>query len=59
MDFTLDRTGEEPHLKSSATLSQVISESSVVDVWTVKQPQVRQYTWVKVLDRNMSAVRLD
>ena len=58
-DFTLDRTGEEPHLQSSTILSQVISESGVVDVWRVKHPQVRQHTWVKVSDGNMSAARLD
>ena len=58
-NFTLDRTGEEPHLQSSTILSQVISESGVVDVWRVKHPQVRQHTWVKVSDGNVSAARLD
>lgn len=58
-DFTLDRTGQEPHLLSSSTLSQVVSESGVVDVWRVKHPKARQYTWVKVVDGNMSAARLD
>ena len=59
IDSLLDRTGEEPHIQSSATLSQVIAESGVVDVWRVKHPQARQYTWVKVLDGNIRAARLD
>ena len=30
-----------------------------MDVWRVKHPRVRQYTWVRVVDGNMSAARLD
>ncbi len=58
-DFMLDRTGEEPHLLSSTSLAQVISESGLVDVWRVKHLRGRQYTWVKVSDGRVSAARLD
>jgi len=37
----------------------VIADSGVVDVWRVKHPQARQDTWVKVLDGNTRAGRLD
>ncbi|KAK0148421.1 Transposon TX1 uncharacterized protein [Merluccius polli] len=49
-DFTLDRTGQEPHLQSAAALAQLGAEAGVVDVWRIKHPSVRQYTWVKVVD---------
>ena len=58
-EFTLDRRGQEPHLRSSTTLSQITLESDVVDVWRLKHPQVRQYTWVRVVGGNMSVARLD
>ena len=57
-DFTLDRTGEEPHFQSSAVLSCVL-KTDLVDVWRMKHPSVRQYTWVKITDGRVSAARLD
>ncbi len=59
IDFTLDRTGEEPHFQSSSILAQVIQVADVVDVWRMKHPSLRQYTWVRVLDGRVSAARLD
>ena len=38
-DFTLDRTGQEPHLQSAAALAQLGAEAGVVDVWRVKHPR--------------------
>lgn len=58
-DFTLDRTGEEPHFQSSAVLSCVLKKTDLVDVWRMKHPSVRQYTWVKITDGRVSAARLD
>ena len=58
-DFTLDRTGQEPHLQSAAALAQLGAEEGVVDVWRVKHPSNRQYTWVKMVDGRVSAARLD
>ncbi|TWW77612.1 Transposon TX1 uncharacterized 149 kDa protein ORF 2 [Takifugu flavidus] len=35
------------------------AELGMVDVWRVKHPTIRQYTWVKVVDGVISAARLD
>ena len=51
-DFTLDRTG-------SPTYSLLGAEVAVVDVWRVKHPSDRQYTWMKMVDGRVSAARLD
>ena len=56
-DFTLDRSGQEPHLRSAAALRQLGAKVGVVDAWRVKHPTDRQYTWVKVVDGGVSAAR--
>ena len=58
-DFTLDRTGQEPDLQSAAALARLEAELAVVDVWRVKHPHARQYTWVKVVNGLISAARMD
>uniref|UniRef100_A0A669BQM4 Reverse transcriptase domain-containing protein n=1 Tax=Oreochromis niloticus TaxID=8128 RepID=A0A669BQM4_ORENI len=59
LDFTLDRTGAEPHLQSSSALSDVLRKINLVDAWRMKHPSSRQYTWVKVTDGRITAARLD
>lgn len=56
-NFTVD--SEEPHFQSSLKLSKIIREINLLDMWLIKNPQVRQYTWVKVADNKVSAARLD
>lgn len=58
-NFTIDRTSEEPHLQSSSQLSKIIQEIDLLDMWRIKHPQVRQYTWIKMTDNRVSAARLD
>ena len=58
-DFTLDRTGEEPHFQLSSVLSHVLKKTDLVDVWRMKPPSVRQYMWVKITDGRVSATTLD
>lgn len=58
-NFTVDRNSEEPHFQSSSQLSKIIRETEFLDMWRIKNPQVRQYTWVKVVDDRVSAARLD
>lgn len=48
MDFTIDRTTEESHMQLSLCLSKLLKEFNLLDMWRVKNPTVRQYTWVKV-----------
>ena len=48
-------TGQE----RSRTLARLEAELTVVDVWRVKHPHARQYTWVKVVDGLIFAARLD
>lgn len=59
VDFTLDRNGEEPHPSSAKSLHNIISNSSLVDVWRLQHPTVKQYTWVKVSQDHISTARLD
>ena len=59
LDFTIDRTSEEPHPQSSQSLSGVIAHLDLLDTWRVKHPQSRQYTWVRVRNNRVSAARLD
>ena len=58
-DFTLDRTGVEPHLQSSSVLSHVVKKSDLVDVWRRMHPTCKQYTWVQISHGRVSAARLD
>ncbi|KAL6484118.1 hypothetical protein MHYP_G00061630 [Metynnis hypsauchen] len=58
-DFTLDRNGEEPHSGSAAELGGLLKECGFVDPWREFNTGVRQYTWVKVSERRVSAARLD
>ncbi len=59
VDFTLDRNGEEPHPSSAKCLYNIISNSSLIDVWRLQHPTVKQYTWVKVSHNHISTARLD
>lgn len=58
-NFTIDCTNEEPHLQSSSQLSKIVREVDLLDMWRIKHPQVRQYTWIKMTDNRVSAARLD
>ncbi|TWW77693.1 Transposon TX1 uncharacterized 149 kDa protein ORF 2 [Takifugu flavidus] len=46
-------------VERAAVLSRLGAELGMVDVWRVKHPTSRQYTWVKVVDGVISAARLD
>lgn len=46
--FIVYRTGEEQHLRSVTSLSSVLVEFELSDVWSVKHTNMMQYTWVKV-----------
>ena len=59
LDFTVDRTSEEPHPQSSQSLHSIITHLDLLDTWRVKHPQTRQYTWVRVGNGRVSAARLD
>ncbi len=52
-NFTIDRTSEEPHLQSASQLSKIIREIDLLDMWRIKHPQVRQYTWIKMTDNRV------
>lgn len=58
-DFIMDRTGEEPHPQSSQSLNSIITQLDLLDTWRVKNPQARQYTWVRVNKNSVCAARLD
>ena len=59
LDFTVDRTSEEPHPQSARSLRNIIMQMDLLDAWRVKHPQARQYTWVRVSNNRVSAARLD
>lgn len=59
IDFTLDRNGEEPQSMSAAYLAGVKKKLKFSDVWREHNPFLKQYTWVKVCNGNISAARLD
>lgn len=44
-DFTLDRTGEEPHPPSSIRLRNIPTCLDPVDTWRLKHPRAQQYTY--------------
>lgn len=56
---SVDRNTEEPHIQSSSCLSSLIRAADLLDIWRVKHPNVRQYTWVKVNNNRITAARLD
>lgn len=58
-NFIVDRTREEPHFQSSSQLSKIIRETKLLYMWLIKNPQVRRYSWVKVVDNRVSAARQD
>ncbi len=59
VNFTEDRNTEEPHIQSSGSLSKLLKDFKLLDVWRIKHPTDRQYTWVKAFDNRVSAARLD
>lgn len=59
IDFVVDRSGEEPHNKSSDALKKVINEFQLTDVWRMRNEGVKQYTWLRVVDNRISGARLD
>ena len=59
LDFTVDRTSEEPHPQSSQNLNSIITHLDLLDTWRVKYLQSRQYTWVRVSNNMVSTARLD
>lgn len=48
VDVIVYRTGKEPHLWSVTSLSSVLMEFELSDVWSVKHTNIMQYTWVKI-----------
>ena len=67
VDFTVDRTAEEPHLRSATCLSGLLTEFELSGVWRVRNAKVRQYTWLirnvldicKLSDVNVGLLSLD
>uniref|UniRef100_A0A8K9XWG7 Reverse transcriptase domain-containing protein n=1 Tax=Oncorhynchus mykiss TaxID=8022 RepID=A0A8K9XWG7_ONCMY len=59
VDFTVDSTAEEPHLRSATCLSGLLTEFELSDVWRVRNATVRRYTWIKVHEGRVSTARLD
>ena len=59
LDFTLDRTHEEPHPQSSLHLKNITTHLDRLDTWRVKHPCARQYSWVRVSNNRVSVARLD
>ncbi|KAI4891758.1 hypothetical protein NFI96_005206 [Prochilodus magdalenae] len=59
LDFTMDRTGDEPHMLSANVLKGVVMDNDLVDCWRIKHPSLKQFTWLKTVDGRMSAARLD
>ncbi len=57
-NFIVDRNGEEPHNQSSMQLLKIINEFDL-DLWRSRNIGVRQYTWLKVSDNQVSGARLD
>ncbi len=58
INLTIDRNTEEPHIQSSSALSNLIKEFQLLDMWRIKHPYDRQYTWIKTFNR-VTAARLD
>jgi len=46
INFTIDRNTEEPHIQSSSALSKLIQDFQLLDMWRIKHPNDRQYTWI-------------
>ena len=59
LDFTVDRTSEEPHPQSSQTLNSLIAKQDLSETWRIKHPQARQYSWMSVRDNRVTAARMD
>ncbi len=57
--FNVDRNNVEPHMLSSTYLSRLVKDAELLDMWRIKHPFDKQYTWVKILDNRVSAARLD
>lgn len=55
----VERNTEEPHIQSSSCLVRVVKADVLLNIWRVKCPNVRQYTWVKINNERVSAARLD
>lgn len=58
-NFIIDRNGEEPHNQSSIQLLKIINEFDLIDLWRSRNKGVRQYTWLKASDNQVSGARLD
>lgn len=59
IEFTKDRSGEEPHLGSARALRDVVNKWDLIDTWRNKHPNTKQFSWVKVAGGRVSAARLD
>lgn len=59
LNFNIDRNAEEPHQKSACVLSNMVKILNLEDIWRMKNPLLKQYTWVKVTDGRVHAARLD
>lgn len=40
--FTLNGTSEEPHMQASNYSSKLVREADLLNIWTVKHPNVRK-----------------
>ncbi len=58
LNFNMDRNAEEPHHKSALVLSNIVKHLNLEDVRRIKNPLLKQYTWVKVTDGRVHAARL-
>lgn len=54
LDFTVDRTGEEPHPQSSQCLNRIITQHNLKDSWRMKNSQSSQTS-----NSRVTAARLD
>lgn len=52
VNFAEDRNTEEPHIQSSGSLSKLIKDFKLFDMWRIKHPTDRQYTWVKAFNNS-------
>ncbi|KAI4885370.1 hypothetical protein NFI96_008195 [Prochilodus magdalenae] len=58
LDFTMDRTGDESHMLSVNVLKGVVTDNNLVDCWRIKHPTLKQFTWLKTVDGEITLIPL-